>query len=267
MPKVKVNGIILNYQIAGEGTPVVLISGLGYPMWQWHKMVPLLADECLVIALDNRGVGESEKPEGPYSAQLLAADVVGLLEVLGIDKAVIAGHSMGGFIAQAIALDYPERVDKLILCSTNFGGPNHVPVTAEAWAVLSDTASDPITRFKNGLRVSTAPGWAESNPEMVQEWVDWRVANPIDIQGYQSQLAIGLGLVSGEACFEGRLAEVAAPTLILFGADDKVVPPANADLLQSKIPDSVSVILPDAGHFFPIEVPEIASKHILDFVR
>jgi 3-oxoadipate enol-lactonase len=163
MPKVQTNGIELYYEtFGGAGKSLVLISGLGYPHWQWHKMVPLLAEHFQVVAFDNRGMGQSDKPAGPYTAQMLAADTAGLLDVLGIEKAVIAGHSMGGFIAQAMALDFPERVEKLILCSTNFGGPNHVPVTPEAMKALTDVTSDPLTRFKNGLSVSTAPGWVRT---------------------------------------------------------------------------------------------------------
>jgi len=267
MPKTKVNAIELHYEVTGTGKPLVLISGLGYPLWQWHKMEPILAKHFQVITFDNRGVGQSDKPAGPYSAQMLAADTVALLDALDIDQAIVMGHSMGGFIAQAIALDYPDRVSGLILCSTNFGGPNHVPITTEAWAVLADTTSDPLTRFTNGLKVSTAPDWSEKNPDMVQEWVAWRVVNPMDVAGYQAQMAIGLGLISAEAAFENRLPEIDIPTLILFGEHDKVVPPANADLLAAKISNSQTVILPDAGHFFPIEVPEAASQTVIDFAN
>jgi pimeloyl-ACP methyl ester carboxylesterase len=267
MPKTKVNDIEIYYEISGSGSALVLISGLGYPLWQWHKMVPYLAEHFQVITFDNRGVGQTDKPAGPYTAQMLAADTAGLLEVLGIEKAVIMGHSMGGFIAQALALDFPHRVSKLVLCSTNFGGPRHVPITAEAWTVLADTASDPLTRFTNGLRVSTAPGWAEAHPNEVQAWVQWRIANPLDLAGYQSQMMIGLGLVAEAASFENKLPGVSVPALILFGAHDKVVPPANAGLLAAKLPNSKIVILPDAGHFFPIEVPEAASQAVIDFAK
>ncbi|NTW12760.1 MAG: alpha/beta fold hydrolase, partial [Anaerolineales bacterium] len=180
MPKAQSNGIELYYEVQGVGKPLVLISGLGYSLWQWHRMVPLLAEHFQVVTFDNRGVGQSDKPAGPYTAQMLAADTVGLLDALNIEKAVILGHSMGGFIAQSMALDFQQRVEKLILCSTNFGGPHHVPVTPEAMKVLADVTSDPLTRFKNGLSVSTAPGWAEKNPGMIEEWVKWRVANPIE---------------------------------------------------------------------------------------
>jgi pimeloyl-ACP methyl ester carboxylesterase len=265
MQKVQSNGIELYYETHGEGQSLVLISGLGYSSWQWHKMVPFLAEHFQVVMFDNRGVGQSDKPAGPYTAQMLAADTVGLLDALGIEKAIVMGHSMGGFIAQAMTLDFPQRVAKLILCSTNFGGPRHIPVTPEAMKVLTDVTSDALTRFKNGLAVSTAPGWPEKNPEMIEEWIRWRVANPIEPVHYQAQLAIGLGLLPEAAAFENKLPEISVPTLILFGAHDKVVPPANADLLAKQIAGSQIRILPDAGHFFPLEIPEAASKAVIEF--
>ncbi len=267
MPKIKSNNIELYYEMQGSGAPLILISGLGYSSWQWHKMVPFLAGHFQVLTFDNRGVGQSDKPAGPYTAQMLAADTAGLLDSLGIGNAIIAGHSMGGFIAQAMALDFPEKVAKLILCSTNFGGPHHVPVTAEAMKVLTDVTSDALTRFKNGLVVSTAPDWPEKNPEMIEEWIKWRVANPIDPAPYQAQLAIGLSLMPEAAAFETKLPRLNVPTLILFGAHDKVVPPANASLLAEKIAGSKVLIFPDAGHFFPIEIAEAASRAIVEFAK
>ena len=267
MPKATCNGIELYYEVHGEGDPFVLISGLGYSLWQWHKMVPFLAEQFQVITFDNRGVGQSDRPAGPYTVQMLAADIVGLLDALGIEKASIVGHSMGGFVAQAMALDFPGRVEELVLCSTNFGGPRHVPVTPEAMQVLTDRSSDPITRFKNGLVVSTAPGWAENHPEMVQTWVEWRIADPVDPAAYQAQLAIGLSLLSEANAFENKLAAIDIPTLILFGAHDKVVPLANAALLAERIKNSQVVIFPDAGHFFPIEIPQTASEALIQFAE
>jgi pimeloyl-ACP methyl ester carboxylesterase len=267
MPIVTANNINIYYESIGSGEPLVLISGLGYNMWQWHKMVPGLAESFQVITFDNRGVGQTDKPEGPYSAALLAADTAALLTALNIPKAHVMGHSMGGFIAQEMALSYSEKVDKLILASTNFGGPHHLPITTEAMTVLSDVSSDAVTRFKNGLAVSTAPGWAENNGAMVDEWLAWRIDNPVDPTAYQAQMAIGLSLLAEEACFENRLSAVQAATLILFGEYDKVVPPGNADLLAAKIPNSTVRYLPKAGHVFPIETPEAANEVVVRFLR
>lgn len=267
MPKTIANGIHIHYETEGSGDPLVLISGLGYNKWQWHKIAPGLAEHFQVVAFDNRGVGETDAPPGPYSAQMLAADTAGLLEALNLPRAHIMGHSMGGFIAQAMALDYPDKVDKLILAATNFGGPRHAPITEEAMTILNDTSSDPVTRFKRGLAVSTAPGWAEAHPEIIEEWLTWRVENPIQPEPYQAQMAIGLGLLDEKASFEKRLAGMRTKTLILFGAHDKVVPPANADLLAEQIPNSEVHILPNAGHFFPIEAPDEANEVIIEFLQ
>jgi 3-oxoadipate enol-lactonase len=267
MPIIFANGINIQYELQGAGTPLVLISGLGYPAWQWKRMLPYLTPHFQVVTFDNRGVGGTDKPAGPYNAGLLAADTAALLDALGISSAVVMGHSMGGFIAQELALSYPAIVNKLVLSSTNFGGPHHVPITMEAMTVMADVTSDPVTRFKNGLVVSTAPGFAEKHPELIQEWLEWRIANPIDPAGYQAQMAIGLALIPEAASFEHRLPGIKVPTLILFGAHDKVVPPANADLLARKIPDNKVIIIPDAGHFFPMETPEAASQAVIDFAQ
>ena len=267
MPFVQTNGIKLYYELHGNGEPLVLIPGIGYDGWMWHRMMPGLEDHFQVISIDNRGAGQSDKPAGPYTAQILAADIVGMLDDFGIAKAHILGHSMGGFIAQALAIDYPERVDRLILSATNFGGPRHVPISAEAMAVLTDVSGDPIARLRRGIVISCAPGFAEANSEFVAYWVNYRIAHPIDPAGYQAQLAIGMGLLAEAASFEHRLADVTAPTLILFGAHDRVVPQANAALLAASLPDARVEILPDAGHFFPFETPDAASAAVIQFLK
>lgn len=267
MPKVRANGIEIGYETHGQGEPMVLISGIGYDRWEWHRMVPGLSEHFRVIVFDNRGVGETDKPPGPYTPQLMAADVAGLLGALGIPGAVVVGHSMGGFIAQALALDWPEMVSRLVLASTNYGGPEAIPTTPEAMRVLTDTSSDPLTRFRRGLEVSTAPGFAQRNPEVINGWMEYRLRQQVNPQAYMAQLEMGLELLKPERSFKPRLAEVKAPTLILFGEADQVVPPGNAELLYEAIPHSRVVLLPGAGHFFPIETPEAAIEAIVAFVQ
>jgi len=266
MPKTTTNNITIDYEITGDGPPLVLIAGLGYPKWMWHKMLPGLAAHFRVITFDNRGVGESDKPAGPYTAQMLAADTVGLMDALGIEKAHVMGHSMGGFIAQALVLDTPDRVDRLILSATNFGGPRHIPVTPEAMAVLTDTSTPPLERLRNGILISCTPGFGDAHPEIVEEWLTWRATHPLDLAGYQAQMSIGLGLMSEAAAFEHKLPAVQHETLILFGADDKVVPPGNADLLAAQLPNSTVAILPHAGHFFPFDATDAAVAAVVSFL-
>jgi pimeloyl-ACP methyl ester carboxylesterase len=266
MPVVKANGIQIAYETAGSGPPLALIAGLGYDRWMWRKMIPGLAQRFQVIAFDNRGVGGSDKPAGPYTAQMLADDAAGLLQALGVERAAVLGHSMGGFVAQALVLGRPELVSQLILAATNFGGPRHIPITAEAMAVLTDVTGDPVERFRRGILVSCAPGFGEAQPETVAEWLDYRLRNPIDPAAYHAQMMIGLGLISEAASFERRLQEVRAPTLILFGEHDKVVPMGNAELLARQIQGSRVHILPNAGHFFPLETPQAAVEAVVRFL-
>lgn len=267
MPTAHVNGINLSYEVAGTGQPLVLIAGLGYSRWMWSKMIPGLAQEIQVISFDNRGVGESDQPSGPYTAQMMANDTAGLIEALGLEQAAVMGHSMGGFIAQALALSRPDLVSHLVLSATNYGGPHHIPVTHEAMAVLTDVTGDPLERFRRGLEVSCAPGFAEAHPEIIEEWLQYRVENPILPAPYKAQMEVGLGLLSEEASFEHKLKNISMPTLILFGEYDKVVPPGNAELLARELPDHKIVILPNAGHFFPLETPQAANAAILDFLK
>lgn len=255
MPTVRANEINLCYEISGEGRPLVLIAGLGYGMWFWHKVIPGLAEHFQVTAYDNRGAGGSDKPAGIYNVQMMAEDCAGLLDALNVRDAIIVGHSMGGFIAQQLALTRPDLVGKLVLAATNFGGPHHVPVTPEAMAIMLDRSGDPLDVIRRGISVACAPGFSERQPEVVNELIAYRLTNPVPPAQYQSQMGVGLGLLSQEAAFEGKLKNITAPTLILFGEHDQVVPPANANLLQAEIANSQVVILPGAGHAFPIEIP------------
>ena len=263
MPIVQSNGIDIYYEIAGDGEPLLLISGLGYGLWQWHKMVNGLAQYFKVITVDNRGAGGSDKPPGAYSAKMLAADTAGLLDVIGIEQAIVIGHSMGGFVAQELALSYPEKVHKLVLASTNFGGPHHIPISAEVMAILLDPSGDPVERVRRGAKVAFAPGFADRHPELLDEIVAYRFSNPVPAEAYQSQLQVGLGLLSAEGAFESRLKHIQAPTIILFGEHDTTVPVGNADLLHSAIPNSTVHIMPGVGHLFPLEAPDLAVETLV----
>ena len=130
-----------------------------------------------------------------------------------------------------------------------------------------DTTSDPLTRLRNGILVSCAEDFAERQPTVVDEWLTYRANHPIDPAGYQAQMGVGLALMSEEACFEHKLSAVTAPTLILSGAEDKVVPPANVDLLAGEIPHAATAIIEQAGHFFPLEQPETAVNIVTKFLR
>ena len=131
MPKVKVNDVQLYHEVHGQGEPLVLIMGLGANTSGWDMQIPALSREFQVVAFDNRGSGRSDKPPTPYSMRLFADDTAGLMDTLGIASAHVYGQSMGGLIAQELALSYPQRVRTLVLGSTSCGGQQAIPALPE----------------------------------------------------------------------------------------------------------------------------------------
>lgn len=268
MPTIKANDINIAYEINGEGQPLLLITGLGYGAWFWHKVMPHLAKNFRVITFDNRGAGGTDKPEGPYSVSMMAKDTAGLLDALKIKNAFVLGHSLGGFIAQELAITRPDLVSKLILASTTHGGMKVVPITPEALAVILDRGGDPIDLVKRGVKVASAPGFSDKHPDVVQELVDYRLTNPVPPVQYGAQTAAGLGMNQfSDDQVLARMKAITQPTLILFGEHDKVVPPANAQLFLEKLPNARSRIIPNTGHIFPIEAPEETARALAEFFR
>src|SRR5580700_1765938 len=136
MPTIQNQGAKIYWDEQGQGTPVLLIMGLGYPSQMWYRMRPLLVEHYRTIALDNRGVGRSDIPPGPYPIAVMAADAAAVLDAAGVDNAHVYGISMGGMIAQEFALQYPKRVRSLILGCTAAGGPNAVRAEPEVTQLL-----------------------------------------------------------------------------------------------------------------------------------
>jgi len=262
MPKVRVNDIEIACAVSGSGFPLVLITGVGYGRWFWHKIVPALAEHFQVVTFDNRGAGESSKPPGPYTTALMAADTAGLLDALGIRRAHVMGHSLGGFIAQELALARPDLVEKLILASTTYGGPNVIPITPEALEVLTKRDGDPVELVRRGIQIACAPGFAERHPDVVQELIQYRLTNPVPPEQYQAQVMAGAAHNA-----ESRIGQITCPVLVLFGEHDRVVPPGNAELLARKLPNARVKILPNVGHVFPIEDPPATVEAILEFLK
>jgi pimeloyl-ACP methyl ester carboxylesterase len=268
MHTAQANGIEIAYQVHGQGPPLVLISGVGYGAWFWHKLAPLLADDFQVITFDNRGGGGSDKPAGPYSVPMMANDTGDLLYELGIPRAHILGHSLGGFIAQEFAVQYPDMVDKLILASTNYGGTQVIPITPEAMEVLTNRQDDPVELVKRGIGIASAPGFADRHPDVVKELVDYRFTNPVPPEQYQAQVMAGAGMAAfTDEQVDERMAVIQAPTLILFGEHDMVVPPGNAELMAGKIANAEVKIIPGAGHIFAIEDPGRTATIIREFLN
>lgn len=249
MPRVKVNDVELYYEQHGAGEPLLLIEGIGYATWMWYRQVPELSQHYRVIIFDNRGVGDSDKPDEPYSIQMMADDAAGLLKALGVLKAHILGASMGGYIAQAFAIDYPEMTDKLILACTSFGGVNAVPAPLETvMAMFNKVGDTPEDVILGAMAPAFTPEFMEQEKEEVAKIVRWRLEKPTPGYAWMHQLN-----AVASANLEDQVTRITAPTLILSGAEDRVVPVENSKLLHDKIQGSVLKIFPETGHLFFIE--------------
>jgi len=221
MPFVENQGARIYWDEQGHGTPVLLIMGLSYPSYMWHRTRPALAAHYHTVAFDNRGVGRSEVPLGPYPIALMASDAAAVLDAAGIESAHLFGVSMGGMIAQEFVLQYPKRVLSLILGCTAAGGPTAVRAEPEAAQML-------MTRDKMSPEQA-----AEASVPFIYDSTTPRERIDEDIairrpwfprpEAYTAQLQ---GILAWEAY--SRLSGIAAPTLVIHGESDRLVPPGNA---------------------------------------
>jgi 3-oxoadipate enol-lactonase len=248
----------VKWEKRGDGESLLLIQGLGYARWSWDPVVPGLAERYRVISFDNRGIGESDKPEGPYTARQMAGDALQVLDEAGVARAHVLGASLGGMVAQEVAAAAPERVRKLVLCCTTPGGAETVPMPDVTVQLFVEAATLPpevaLRRFvENALGSDPPAGVAD-------ELHRRRIENPPDRAGWQAQAAAGL-------TFAGVEGEIAAPTLILTGTADNVVDPRNADVLARRIPGSRVERFPGAGHLFFWEQPDAFVRIIREFLQ
>lgn len=261
MPYAAANGIRLYYEVAGDGLPVALIGGLGSDGHFWYKQTPALARHFRVITFDNRGAGQSEAPDAPYTLRMMADDLAGLLDALHVPVAHIVGASLGGFIAQEFALAHPDRVDRLVLCCTSFGGPRAVPIPAETLQAFLNRTGDPERDLRAAFAHQLMSEYAQTHARELDDYIAWRVAHPQALEAYHRQLA-----AAGAHDTEARLAGLRCPVLVLHGARDNVIPAGNADLLAAQISGAGVHVFPDAGHYFLWERADEANRLIIDFL-
>lgn len=262
MPTVRVNGLQLYYEIHGqEEEPLLLIAGVGYGTWLWYKQIPSLSQHFRVIVFDNRGVGKSDKPDSEYTVPLLASDAFELLRALKIERTHILGVSLGGFIAQQLALDHPEVVNnRLVLCSTSFGGPHMVLPAGEVLQFMAFGAGKET--FQYGLKLAFTPEYLAKNSSEVAGFIAPMQRNPQPRYAYLRQVMAPVGFNNEE-----RLQEITVPVLVLAGEKDRVVPVENSRCLAAKLPNAQLVTFPNTGHLFFIERAEEANKAIINFLK
>ena len=266
MPTVKVSDISIYYETCGEGEPLLLIMGYGGNCRWWASQIPALSQDYQAIAFDNRGAGRSDKPDVPYTIEMMAGDTVGLLGALDIDAAHIYGVSMGGMIAQEFALRYPDKVISLILGCTTPGGRNSILADAETLAFLFDTERrkrlTPEEDARETLPYLFTQEFIDKNPRLMEAIVASTLeygATPL--HGYQRQGEAIMGFNAYD-----RLTEIKAPTLVIAGTADRLIPVENSRILASGIHNAELVILENVGHGFFTEAFEEANKAILDFL-
>ena len=246
----------------GSGPPVLLIHGLGYARWGWEPVLPGLAERFSVVVFDNRGIGQSDAPPGPYTAAEMAGDAIRVLGEAGIERAHVVGTSLGGMVAQELALSCPDRVDRLVLACTTPGGPKAHPMPHVTVALMAEAATlEPAVALRRFVENALSPRTVEAHPELVERIMGHRLATAQEPLAWAAQAAAG-------ATFDAydRLAALAAPTLVQHGSEDVVVDPRNADLLVELLPDARLERFPGTGHLFFWEAPERFVSSVVAFL-
>ncbi|HLF69839.1 MAG TPA: alpha/beta fold hydrolase [Actinomycetota bacterium] len=242
-------GARIAYSVHGEGAPLLLIAGIGYARWCWQWLLPQLSG-YRVITMDNRCSGSSSCPQEPFDMSDLSSDCIALLDHLEVERCSVFGVSMGGFVAQLLALDHPDRVARLILGCTHMGLSKMAMLSDEALAQLSDRSGTPEEQIRRGMPFAFRPGWVDEHPDEFEAIVAKRLEFQPPPEIYMRQLAGTLTFDMGE-----KAAAIVTPTLVLQGTGDRVVPPDNARLIAETIPGARLEWLDGAGHLFFIEEP------------
>jgi pimeloyl-ACP methyl ester carboxylesterase len=258
MAFVENQGVRIYWDDQGSGAPLLLIMGLGWSSHAWYRTRPILNERYRTIVLDNRGVGQSDAPPGPYSIPQMASDAAAVLGAAKVNAAHVFGVSMGGMIAQEFALQYPQKVRSLILGCTAAGGPEAVRADQSALQVLMTRSLNP-DEFAKAINPfiydrGTPSQRIAEDTEVRRKWYPTADA-------YYAQLQAILAWES-----YSRIAQIALPTLVIHGENDKLVPPENGKLIAARIPGAKLVLIPNASHIFVTDQPEAAHAAILDFL-
>jgi pimeloyl-ACP methyl ester carboxylesterase len=244
----------------GDGHPLLLITGLGYAIWSWQRQLPAWSQTFRCIAVENRGTGRSPKPPGPYSIEAMADDAA---EALAGRRAHVAGFSMGGYIAQTVALRHPDVVERLVLVCTGTGGPDYHEVPAEtndAW--LANAGKPPAEFARATMPISFRPGWTEEHAEEFEQLLRDRLEYPTPPECWRAQY---------DACVDwGRrvtpIEEIRAPTLVVHGDADRIVPYENGVEVARRITAARFETFAGAGHLLFIEEPERFNRLVEEFL-
>ena len=247
----------------GDGPPLLLIPGLGASRLSWWKQVEPLARTFRVISVDNRDAGDSAHATGAYTIADLADDAAQLIRELRLSSAFVMGWSMGTFIALELTLRHPALVKKLILVAGSAGGPTQTRATPELSALVRRSETEPIdARVRRTYPQLAGPGYMERHPEDLERLVWSQSTKPMPFPCYQRQLGAVLswpGVALG-------LPRVSAPTLVIHGDQDPLVPYPNGQFIASQIPGATLSTYVGVGHLPPIEAAERFNREVEEFL-
>jgi 3-oxoadipate enol-lactonase len=263
VPEITVGDHKVYHESHGQGEPLILIRGLGSNADHWYAQVSDFSKHYRVTTFDNRGIGRSGDPEGSFTIQDLAADTAALMDALEIASAHVLGVSLGGMIAQEMAIQYPRRVRGLILAVTHCGGAQQIRASPDIAETLRRLVVEGSVEARvRALEIFFAPATITERPQVVQEYAEVSMRYPAGVEILQRQMDAVAGHDTGD-----RLHRIAAATLVLTGAQDVLIPPANSALLAGRIPKAELLVVPGGGHQILIEQAQACNQTIIAFLQ
>lgn len=263
MPEIVQGNRRIYYESHGEGYPLVLIRGLGSNADHWYAQVPDLSRHYRVITFDNRGIARSIDPGAPFTIPDLAEDTIGLMNALGIEQAHVLGLSLGGMIAQEMAIRHPKRIKGLILVVTLCGGQHQIlaedAVREKLMRMVVEGSAD--ARIK-AIEVFFAARTIRERPQVLQAYAEVSMKYPAGVEILQRQYEA----VARHDTYD-RLDRIKAPTLVLTGEEDVLIPPGNSAILAERIPGAELRVIPGGGHQIMIEQPHACNQAIVAFLQ
>lgn len=265
MPQVRVDDVRLHYEVAGRGDPLLMVMGLGGSSAGWApELVTELARSFRTIIYDNRGTGQSDKPDVPYSLEMFAADAIAILDDLNISRTHLFGVSMGGMIAQEIALRYGLRLQTLTLGCTTCGGKNAVPPPPESVKLLTaprDGLSDEEV-IRRGWPLAYTTEYIKNHRAVLEASIPRLLVNATPTFIFKRHLDATYKLKTYD-----RLPQISIPALVITGAKDVLIPARNSEILAERIPGAKLHVVPSAGHAFFNEAREEFLKEFVPFAQ
>lgn len=266
MPKVKVNNFNMYYEVHGDGFPLIMIGGLGGNIYWWDTiLIDELSKNLKTVAIDNRGVGRSDDPDEDFLIKTMADDMVGLMNALEIERAHVLGISMGGSIAQEIVINYPEMVEKLVLCACSCGGSKSVPPSIEVLNLLMSFVGrkHDLKLVKEVLPLMFTEDFMKKNPDYIEDKIEMILKTPTTASTYKRQLEAGMK--SPTRC--RKLKKVDTQTLVIHGKKDILNPTQNGEILTNLIPNAKLALFDNNAHWVFYPEPEKVIETILAFLK